>query len=209
MFEEEEPSELLQIQKVLVEEATNLLNISGLAWAECGNLARHLSFLDYYLTKNDKLGCGGDTKDILFLDLPATLRSILAKSSDDQHFDEELKSRVLPIVHDGHYDSAIRKVFILLSDRLRRAFGVEENIDGEDLINLVFGKKGGKIPVALDESKKTALRNLISGFYGVYRNRFAHHDVEPDLAQTRMIIEMANTIILDIEVIASDSVRKA
>lgn len=96
----------------------------------------------------------------------------------------------------------------LLTDRLRRAFGVVEELDGEDLVNLVFGK-GGKIPVALDEPKKQAMRNLISGFYGVYRNRFAHNDVLPDLAQTRAIIEMGNTIILDIEVIASASASKA
>ncbi|OJA59343.1 hypothetical protein BGV69_09125 [Burkholderia ubonensis] len=104
----------------------------------------------------------------------------------------------------GHYDSAVRKVFVVMTDRLRRAFGVTESIDGEDLVNVVFGK-GGKIPVALDDSQKQAMRNLISGFYGVYRNRFAHNDVEPDLAQARTIIEMANTIILDIEELAAAS----
>ena len=81
-------------------------------------------------------------------------------------------------------------------------------MDGEDLVNLVFGK-GGKIPVALDDAKKQALRNLISGFYGVYRNRFAHNNVDPNLAQTRAIVEMANTIILDIEAISSASAKQA
>jgi hypothetical protein len=71
-------------------------------------------------------------------------------------------------------------------------------------VNLVFGK-GGKIIVEIDDSQKQAMRNLISGFYGVYRNRFSHNDIQPDLAQTRAIIEMANTIILDIEIIAGSS----
>jgi len=53
------------------------------------------------------------------------------------------------------------------------------------------------------------MRNLISGFYGVYRNRIAHNDVEPGLAQTRAIMEMANRIILDIEAIATASVKQA
>jgi hypothetical protein len=53
------------------------------------------------------------------------------------------------------------------------------------------------------------MRNLVSGFYGVYRNKIAHNDIEPGLAQTKAIMEMANTIILDIEAIATASVAQA
>lgn len=106
----------------------------------------------------------------MFFDLPIALRNIVAKSADDGHLDQRLRDAVTPLMQGGHYDSAVRKVFVVLTDRLRRAFGVSEQIDGDDLVNLVFGK-GGNIPVALDDSKKQAMRNLISGFYGVYRNR--------------------------------------
>lgn len=208
VFEDAEPSELLRMQETLAEEVEKLLNVSGLDWTQCANLGRHLTFLTHYLKKNDKVSCAGDIKDVLFFDLPVALRNLIAKSSDDQHFDQRLKDGVLPLVQGGHYDSAVRKVFVLLTDRLRRAFGVQDEMDGEDLVNLVFGK-GGKIPVALDDAKKQALRNLISGFYGVYRNRFAHNDIEPNLAQARSIIEMANTIILDIEAIANASAKTA
>ncbi len=208
IFEDSEAPELLRMQESLAEEAQRLLNVSGLEWGHCGNLGRHLTFLHRYLKAGDKASCSQDAKDIVFFDLPATLRNLVAQSSDDTHFDQKLKDGVLPLVNGGHYDSAVRKVFVLLTERLRRAFGVVDELDGEDLVNLVFGK-GGKIPVALDEPKKQAMRNLISGFYGVYRNRFAHNDVLPDLAQTRAIIEMGNTIILDIEVIASASANKA
>lgn len=108
----------------------------------------------------------------------------------------------------GHYDSAVRKTFIVLTDRLRRAFGVADQIDGDELINLVFGK-GGKIAVALDEAQKQAMRNLISGFYGVYRNDVAHNDVSIDRERARAIIEMANTIISDVETISASSASKA
>jgi hypothetical protein len=110
-------------------------------------------------------------------------------------------------VQGGHYDSAIRKAFIVLSDRLRRAFGVvEEHVDGEALANMVFGK-GGKIPVVLDEAKKQCYRNLISGFYGVYRNKFAHYDVVPSLSEVKAILEMVNTIIIEIEKISAASIQ--
>jgi hypothetical protein len=208
VFEDSDAPELLRMQESLVEEVQRLLNVSGLSWDQCGNLGRHLTFLRRYLNANDKSSCAQDIKDIVFFDLPTALRNLVAIAADDEHLDQRLKDGVLPLVHGGHYDSAVRKVFVVLTDRLRRAFGVTEEIDGEDLVNVVFGK-GGKIPVALEESKKQAMRNLISGFYGVYRNRFAHNDVEPDLGQTRAILEMANTIILDIEEIASASAIKA
>jgi hypothetical protein len=205
VFDDAEPSELLRIQESLAEEAQRFLNVSGLDWSQCGNLGRHLTFLTRYLKKNDKASCAQDIRDVLFFDLPTGLRNLIARTSDDGHFDQRLKDGVLPLVQGGHYDSAIRKVFVILTDRLRRAFGVREEIDGEDLVNLVFGK-GGKIPVALDDNKKQAFRNLIAGFYGVYRNSVAHNDIEPDLPQTRAILEMANTIIQDVEAIANASI---
>ena len=207
VFEDAEASELLRIQETLVEEVEKLLNVAGLDWENCGNLGRHLTFLNRYLKRNEKESCVQDARDILFFDLPTALRNLISKSSDDTYFDQRLKDAVLPLVQGGHYDSAIRKAFVILTDRLRRVFGIKEEVDGEDLVNLVFGK-GGKTPVALDDAKKQALRNLVSGFYGVYRNRFAHNDVDPDLSQVRAIIEMANTIILDIEDIAIASAKR-
>jgi hypothetical protein len=204
LFDEAGAPELLRIQEALAEEAINFLNVSGLDWASCGNLGRHLNFLSRYLKAGDKASCAHDVQDIVFFDLPTALRNLVAKSVDDAHVDPRLRDAVAPLMAGGHYDSAVRKVFVVLTDRLRRAFGVTDNIDGEELVNVVFGK-GGKIPVPLDESQKQAMRNLISGFYGVYRNRFAHHDIEPDLAAARTIIEMANTIILDIEALVADS----
>ncbi|WP_414451828.1 TIGR02391 family protein [Burkholderia sp. 22PA0099] len=204
LFADAEPAELLRAHEALVEEVESFLNISGLEWKSCGSLGRHLSFLDRYLKRDDKSSCAQDAQDIVFHDLPTALRNLVAQSTDDAHVDPRLREAVSPLMAGGHYDSAIRKVFVVMTDRLRRAFGVADKIDGEDLVNVVFGK-GGKIPVALDDSQKLAMRNLISGFYGVYRNRFAHNDVEPDFAQARTVIEMANTIIIDIEALATSS----
>jgi hypothetical protein len=160
------------------------------------------------LDRNDKDACQGDIRDIVFWDLPTVLRNLAETTYEYQHYDQKLKDGVVPLINGKHYDSAMRKIFVILTDRLRRAFGVTEEMDGDDLVNLVFGR-GGRIPVALDEPKRQAMRNLISGFYGVYRNRIAHNDVEIGMAQTRAILEMANTIILDIEAIATTSVKRA
>ncbi|MDY6971075.1 MAG: TIGR02391 family protein [Thermodesulfobacteriota bacterium] len=206
LFEDSEADELLRFSGVLAEEADKLINLSGLKWEQCGNLGRHLHFLDYYLKKNDKQGCTADIRDIVFYDLPTALKNIISSATTESHFDQKLRDAVLPLIQGGHYDSAIRKAFIVLTDRLRRAFGVTDKIDGDDLVNLVFGK-GGKIPVALDDSKKQCYRNLISGFYGVYRNKYAHHDIEPSLSEAKAILEMANNIIFEIEQISINSAK--
>jgi len=65
------------------------------------------------------------------------------------------------------------------------------------------------MPVTLSESKKQALRNLISGFYGVYRNRYAHNDSEAEFVDARSIIEMANQILCEIEAVANASAKEA
>lgn len=208
LFEDAKPAELLRVQQELGELATQLVEDAGLEWGQCGSLGRHLNFLSYYLKRNDKEGCSADIKDILFYDLPATLRSLIAGAAEEQFLDEKLRDSVYPLLSGGHYDSAIRKTFIVLTDRLRRAFGVKDEVDGEDLINSVFGK-GGKIPVTLSDSKKQALRNLISGFYGVYRNRYAHNDTEAEFKDARAIIEMANQILCEIEAVADESAKGA
>lgn len=208
IFEDADARELLRLQETLASEAERFLNVSGLGWEQCGNLGRHLTFLHRYLKRSEKDSCEQDIKDIVFFDLPAALRNLIAQFSEESSLDQRLKDAVAPLIQGGHYDSAIRRTFVVLTDRLRRAFGIKDELDGEDLVNVVFGK-GGRIPVALDDAKKQALRNLISGFFGVYRNRYAHNDVQPDLSQVRGIVEMANSIILEIEKIAEASAKEA
>lgn len=208
VYDDADAEELLRMHEVLATHCEELLRISGLTWGDCGNLGRHLSFLKLFLEKDDKDSCSQDVKDILFFDLPTALKNLIEKSSDQTHIDQRLKNAVIPLINGGHYDSAIRKVFVILTDRLRRAFGVKEDLDGDELINVVFGK-GGKIPVALDDSKKQAFRNLVSGFYGVYRNRYAHNDIDPSLPDVGAIVEMANSILIEIETISSDSAKRA
>jgi hypothetical protein len=207
VFEDADVTELQRRREELDTQVKRFLNVSGLDWSACYNLDRHLHFLKYWLDCGDKQGCFSDVKDIVFNDLPTALKNLVKSTPQDSHFDQNLRDAVFPLVQGGHYDSAIRKAFIVLSDRLRRAFGVvEEHVDGEALANMVFGK-GRKIPVVLDEAKKQCYRNLISGFYGVYRNKFAHYDVVPSLSEVKAILEMVNTIIIEIEKISAASIQ--
>ena len=57
VFDDAEPVDLRRMQEALAAEAEKLLNVTGLDWAQCGNLGRHLTFLAHYLKKNDKVSC--------------------------------------------------------------------------------------------------------------------------------------------------------
>ena len=203
LFEDANASELLRIGKSLSKEIETLLNFSNLDWTSCGNLGRHLTFLNRYLEKGDKISCSQDIKDILFTDLPALLRVLISKSEENNHLDSKLRDGVIPLINGGHHDSAIRKVFVLLTERLRRIFNINIPIDGDDLINKIFGSNS-KLCGNLNEDQKQAMRNLLSGFYGVFRNNFAHNDIEPDIGQSRAMLEMGNSIILKLEKIVNN-----
>lgn len=203
LFEDATASELLRIGKTLSNEVEALLKSSNLDWSSCGNLSRHLTFLNRYLEKGDKISCSQDIKDILFTDLPALLRVLISKTEENNHLDLKLRDGVIPLINGGHHDSAIRKVFVLLTERLRRIFNINSPIDGDDLINKIFGSNS-KLCGNLNEDQKQAMRNLLSGFYGVFRNNFAHNDVEPDIGQSRAMLEMGNSIILKLEQIANN-----
>ena len=208
VFEDATIDELKVLKASLESEIEKFFNVSGLNWVDCGNLGRHLHFMSYYLDKNQREGAESDVRDIVFHDLPSGLRALISNKNMVSHFDQKLKDGVFPLIQGKHYDSAIRKAFVILTDRLRRAFGIQEELDGDTLVNHVFGK-GGAITVALGEGKKQSYRNFISGFYGVYRNKFAHNDVEPTLSEVKAILEMANNIILEIEEISSKSISES
>ncbi|WP_235201236.1 hypothetical protein, partial [Pseudomonas aeruginosa] len=62
--------------------------------------------------------------------------------------------------------------------------------------------------VALDNDEKSAYRNLLAGFYATYRNRLSHDDFEPTLTQARGVVEMANSLIKDLEEVAEKSAEQ-
>lgn len=200
LFEDAETSELLPLAEALVSETTKFLDEAKLDWNCCGNLGRHLTFLVRNLKKGLKQSCSQDIRDIIFFDLPQLFNKLLSLPEEHEDFDPAIKTSIFPLLDGGHYDSAIRKVFVLLTDRIRRKFNVTEQLDGEDLINRIFGGKS-TVQMNIDENIKQSLRNLLSGFYGIFRNKFAHNAIDPKQSEVKAVLEMANAILLEIELI--------
>lgn len=193
---------LNKVDELLVEK-DKLVLICCIEEFSLGDLNRHLNFLNLYLNKNDKDNCKQDTIDIVLTDLPIILKVVIDKYSQNNHFDSELQEKVLPLVDGGEYDSAIRKSFVILSDNMRRLFSIHDNVDGEELVNRIFGTKS--YIAKMEDDKKQAYRNLFCGFYAVYRNKFAHSSIEPTIVELTSILEMTNSLLIDLKKISDQS----
>ncbi|WP_123576570.1 TIGR02391 family protein [Pseudomonas protegens] len=176
-------------------------------WVRCGSLRRHLGFMKYYLDRNSKSGCIGEIKDIVFIELPELADHIISNGFIESHLDVRLGQATSRLFEINDYASVVRVTVPVLSSRFRRIFGVENGSDGENLVSLIFSQGGGLNPVALSREEKTAYRNLIAGFYAVYRNRFNHEDSSPTFVQANGVVEMANSLIVDLELVAEASKR--
>lgn len=105
------------------------------------------------------------------------------------HYDKELLGALSNLLLRREYDSAVRKAFLVLSERLRTISGAPASIDGEDLVNHVFGQRS---PLPLPDTSRVALRNFLAGAYSIFRNRFSHQDVTPTFAEADAAISAVN-----------------
>ena len=204
-WEFSEAPELYEKYTSLQTEVDRLLTINGVDSRAFGNIGRHLWFIELRLNQGFKDSCYSDIKDIIYSDMPSGFATLFALEDQDVHLHGRLREGVIPLLEGGHHAAAIRQVFPILSTHLRQRFLVTQNIDGDDLVNLIFG--AGSALTSLEGPKRTAYRNLLSGFYGVYRNNYAHHDVQPTVAEVHAVIELANSLIFEVERVAIDTAQ--
>lgn len=174
-------------------------------WNHCGGLGRHMTFMNRNLTNGNKRYSYSDAVDMVFYDLPTLADFMLSQANLSEHLDERLAQATSRLFEIQDYASVIRATFPVLSSRLRRLFGVPEGTDGENLVNDVFSRGQGTNPVVLPQEEKTSYRHLVAGFYTTYRNKLNHGDYQPTFAQARGVVEMANTLIKDLEQVAEAS----
>jgi len=182
-----------------------LVEAADPGWNNCLSLGRHMTFMRRNLERGEKTFSKSDAIDIVFSDLPAFADFLLLQAATPDHLDARLAQATSRLFEIEDYASVIRATFPVLSSRLRRIFGIPEGTDGENLVNDIFTKGQGSNPVVLPQDEKTAYRNLVAGFYSSYRNKLNHGDYQPTFSQARGVVEMANTLIKDLELLAETS----
>lgn len=149
------------------------------------NLRRHLHFLTYYLERGEPQHCRRDIDQICQVDVPK-----LEKTLQTQHYDVEFATKLAPLLTAGHWDSAVRKGCVLLKERLVQVFDLASEKDGADLVNAAF--KQGPLAGKILEAERQAMRDLLAGLYGTFRNRYSHADIDPAWFEAAAVLGMIN-----------------
>lgn len=192
-----DPAELLLDAESLAQRFNSL--IGSLPDANMsGNSRRHLSWLVRELKKHDPKSCRQDIEDLVEHDIPGTIERIEKWAKEMAYLDEELRDAVVPLIKTRQFDSAIRKAFLVLTERLRSTYSLPKGMDGEGLVNIVFGQ-ASKHHQTLDPGQKLAQRNFISGLYGVIRNKFSHGDHEASIAELEAALSAVNLCLKNVE----------
>jgi len=161
------------------------------------NLKRHIDFTKRYLKEGTPQYCASDINEICENDIDMFEESYFTSKNGFFNLGN-YSENINELISDGHFDSAIRKSFISLTEFLKNHFKVKQDIDGRELVNHIFGKNG-IINETITNEKKESLRDFLSGLYGLYRNEYAHKTKTPSWSETSSLIGMINLIIEDIK----------
>jgi len=172
--------------------------IPYLSKGDPSNFRRHCSFMQHYLDQDDKEHCKQDIIDICTVDIPQIERESYHYELPKDSYDKELKKKINSLLNQREFDSAIRKGFVILKERMKKKFGTKEKIDGSDLVNKIFGNKGLVVGY-IEEDERQALRNLLDGAYGIFRNKYGHDDVEASWQETEAVISLINWSLIRID----------
>lgn len=162
------------------------------------NFSRHISWMKKRLKENKPELCKSDIDDICNIDIPEIEDAFIKWCEKPEYFDEELSSSISDLLLSDQLDSVIRKSFVILKSRLCNIFNQNTDIDGPELVNNIFGSSS-RIELSLSKSEKQSVRDLLSGLFGVFRNRYAHNDTSPSLDEVDAIVSMINYFLTNVE----------
>lgn len=192
------PSDLLLDANSLESLFTDLVEILPERVADAGSFRRHMAWMEKRLREGKPDLCKQDIDEICEYDLPNLEKAFHHWCAKSIHLDEELKHGISNLLLHKELDSVNRKAFVVLTNRMRTLFHVDSSCDGEALVNKIFGKSG-VLASCIPESDLQAMRNLLAGLYGVFRNKYSHGDQCSSWAETDAIVSMINQVLQDIQ----------
>ena len=159
-----------------------------------GKFDQHFAFLQHYLRKRDRNYAQMNLQNIIKYDLPELENSFKVWCASYEHYDRELAEKVSELLQENHLPSAVRAAFVILKERLAATYSLSSDLDGEQLVNRIFGSRG-MLSGTIDNSRLQAMRNLLSGLYGVFRNKYSHTDVKTEWNEAEAVIAMVNWVL--------------
>ncbi len=159
---------------------------------------RHLRFLRYYLDKKQPGSCRHDVSDLATSDLPAEWESFAkwyeANSSNDAAF----VSRVSALMGTGDAAGALRLAWPIFKTRVVTMFGLDDQLDGDQLAAAVFGQRG-PARALLGGPRCEGYMSLFKGLYALQRNPVFHNDMTPDQQEAEAALMLLNSALAQLE----------
>ena len=197
-------SELLLDARTLEQMHTSLNDMLPRSAKNASKLGGHISWMIEHLSDDNPKSCRCDIDDICNHDIRDIEKAFRKWCQKQDHYDSELVTAISALVLRQEHDSAVRKAFVILKERIAKLFGVPDNLDGPDLVNRVFGQSGCH-GLSIDDSERQAIRDLLAGLYGVFRNKYAHTNTSPSWAESDAIISMLNFVLKDLARLKSNA----
>jgi len=120
-------------------------------------------------------------------------------------FDEELKTRCIPLLATGGsdsmlWDSVVRTAGVILEERLRDVGCTSDpNLTGQGLVNTVFSKSGILASKFTIDSERQGYRDLYAGIVGSFRNPSAHRLIDPTPEDGGAFLVFVNLLLRKLE----------
>jgi uncharacterized protein (TIGR02391 family) len=95
---------------------------------------------------------------------------------------DRIRRVCIDIFNTGHHQAAVFEAFRILEVTIREAAGYGQSEHGEAMINTAFNEKTGGplVDATAPEAEQRAMRFLMVGSNGLFRNPRGHRDVELD-----------------------------
>ncbi len=183
--------ELLEDRDILEHACERLLKALPADVRKGSNIMRHVAFMKYYLERGERQRTSSDFDEVAGRDLTLLEEAFKGWLSKQGHFDQAFAQRIGDLLYDQRLGDAIRAAFVVLTDRLRAAFGARADLDGRELVNSIFGGNG-LAAEHLEQGEREGMRALLDGLYGVHRNKYAHADRAVEWYEAEASLSMIN-----------------
>ena len=161
------------------------------------NLLRHRYWIRHWLAEGLPGGCLQDPVDMVRLDLPGVLACFERWYEKQSPTDSALGERVEPLIALGQHRTALRDAWPLFKTRMVNTFDLSDDLDGERLVNKLFGSSGATAEL-LPNHEREGYLNLFKGLYTLSRNPVAHGDVPENPEESSAILVLINSVLVRI-----------
>ena len=128
---------------------------------------------------------------------PDPLRAFSARRIPKDSLNPKIREDVWALYHRGKYDTAVFEAMKAVEVQVREVAGFTNADHGKDMIARAFNAKTGPLrDDAAEPSEREAMAALVTGAYGLYRNSYAHRNVDHnDADEAAEIIMLANHLL--------------